>query len=335
MQKQILLVVLLLVALVLSFFSGVKWGSRNSLDDHRNPTTVYATYEGGQVLEAEVINQIKDELKIMDRNSYQLKKRIVEDIILKRTGKNLDTAQNQTNDGATESDPEFKKFLISRGLDLKKMKPLDQKNVIQNYRFSEANEARKRNRQASLDSTHIRWKIPITFFDPLVAAKPGFLAPLGPTSAKAQVIVFANYQCPFCSEAFRKIEQFRINHPNDIQIHFRFAFNDPENSFVFQSALAGACANEQKKFWEFSEALMQKNPSNDADLVALAEAQQLDSKKFETCLKNRKFASDIQNDRSQAESIKIDRPPVLIINGHLFFAQEPMENLETVLTQFL
>lgn len=338
MQKKILLAGLLLLALMLTFFIGMKWNARKYSTysvAKQNSSSVYASYEGGQVLEAEVLAQIKNDLATIDRNAYQLKRRIVEDIILQRTGNLKGSSTTLTLTQTAESDPEYQKFLVRRGLDLKKMKPLERKNVLQNYRFSEADQTRKESRKAALEATHIKWKIPITFYDQLVQIETGFLRPLGPSSAKVQVIIFANYQCPYCAEAFRKIDQLRTEHSEDLQIHFRYSFGDPENSFVAQSALAGACANDQNKFWEYSKALINKNPANELDLIALADDQQMDSKKFSDCLKSKKFWAAISKDREQAEALRMERSPIFIINGHLFPVQEPIENLEIVLSQFL
>src|SRR3989344_683479 len=81
---------------------------------------------------------------------------------------------------------------------------------------------------------------------------------LGNPDAKAAIVEFGDYQCPFCgrflSEVEPKIRDEYIKTGKVKMVYRDFAFLGPESQ---GAALASQCAAEQGKFWAYHDALYQ------------------------------------------------------------------------------
>jgi protein-disulfide isomerase len=78
----------------------------------------------------------------------------------------------------------------------------------------------------------------------------------GGSEAKVTVIVYTDFQCPFCGKFFKETEQTLINNyikSGEINFVYRdFAFLGPESE---KSAEAARCAGEQGQFWAYHDYL--------------------------------------------------------------------------------
>ena len=75
-----------------------------------------------------------------------------------------------------------------------------------------------------------------------------------PADAKVTLVVFDDYQCPYCARLERFIHQVLEQFPNDVKYvikHFPLS-NHP---FAHPGAMASLAAGKQGKFWEFQEKL--------------------------------------------------------------------------------
>jgi protein-disulfide isomerase len=102
-----------------------------------------------------------------------------------------------------------------------------------------------------------------------------------------------------------------------------------------RAAEAAECAGEQGRFEEYSELLLANQQSNrnaggfaDAKLIALARFDGLDEVAFETCLLDRRYVSNVEQDIADAGELGVRGTPSVFINGEFISPA----NLSTVLT---
>ncbi len=72
----------------------------------------------------------------------------------------------------------------------------------------------------------------------------------GPDSAAAKVVIFSDFQCPYCSRGAKTIENITAKYPDDVQVYFK---NMPLISIhpeALPAAYAAAFAHSKGKFWE-------------------------------------------------------------------------------------
>ncbi len=137
----------------------------------------------------------------------------------------------------------------------------------------------------------------------------------GPADAKVTLVVFDDYQCPYCARLDKFIQQVMENFPNDVKYvvkHFPLS----SHKFSHDGAMAALAAGKQNKFWEFHEKLIEQyNRVNEERIVEVAKTVGLDMDRFE---KDRNLASSrelIEADLKNGRDIGVNGTPSLYMNG--------------------
>lgn len=168
---------------------------------------------------------------------------------------------------------------------------------------------------------------------------------LGNPGAPVTFIEYGDYQCPFCGRFFAETEgQIRENYikTGKVKMVYRnFAFLGPES---FAAAEAAECAKDQKQFWAFHDLLYgeeykdgeEHNGNLNRDLfVKLAANLKLDTKAFAECVDNKKYASQIQNDSSDAQAAGVNSTPTIFVNDERIQGALPYASFKAVIDNFL
>ncbi|MDW8202126.1 MAG: thioredoxin domain-containing protein [Cyanobacteriota bacterium SKYGB_h_bin112] len=141
---------------------------------------------------------------------------------------------------------------------------------------------------------------------------------MGSTDQSIVLVMFSDFQCPYCAEAHKEIKAFMEKHRDQVTFaykHLPLVSIHPE---ALPAAKAAWAAMQQGKFWEYQDALFtNQDKLGDQQYIAIAKSLGLDVDKF-----NRDRASDdaakaIQTDVELAESLGINGTPFLIMNGEV------------------
>ena len=87
------------------------------------------------------------------------------------------------------------------------------------------------------------------------------------------------------------------------------------------SAQAAECANDQGRFWDFHDTLYanqrgeNKGAFSRENLKRFAEALELDTAAFDSCLDLGKYASKVGDDTEAAQQLGVDSVPTTFVNG--------------------
>lgn len=308
-----------LIFLGLGYYLG---SSKKSQHDpgQDDPSTLYAIVEGKKILARDVQDKTQENLKILKKQEYFLKKQAVEELLIEK--KPRDNSQTMTY-----SEEEFDQYLAERKINFSKLSKKAQQDLIGNFKIYKRTLTQKKQQQ------NIEWFIPMHYLPGKTEVAPGFLPDFSNQKAKKKIVVFANYHCPFCPEAFQRMKSFKEKFQDQVSIQFRFSLEETESSIVFLSALASGCAKDQSKLSEMHEALFTQAPLSPEELKSLAEKAGLKMPEFNSCLESKKYKSQILADTSEAEKRGINRQAMIYVNGYLFEAQEPFQELEAVLNQ--
>lgn len=86
--------------------------------------------------------------------------------------------------------------------------------------------------------------------------------PLGPPDAPVRMVVFSDFQCPFCAAAVEEID--RLSHESDgrITVVFRHFPIESIHPHAFAAAVAAECAGEQGRFRAYHDALLPRSPGS-------------------------------------------------------------------------
>lgn len=141
--------------------------------------------------------------------------------------------------------------------------------------------------------------------------RPGY----GPEDATVEVIQFGCFTCPFT-------KQFNTQVFNTLREEFgdrvRFVYrNAPIASNIGSeaAALASLCAEDQGKFWEYSDLLFRSASYDRATLVSHALALDLNQDEFVSCLENEVHKDQVREDIRDARRARVGLTPTLFVNG--------------------
>jgi protein-disulfide isomerase len=159
---------------------------------------------------------------------------------------------------------------------------------------------------------------------------------LGDSKAKVTVIMYEDFQCPWCgkfhSEAEKEMREKYITKGSVRFVYRDFAFlgtfvepYDVTRDESINAAEAARCAAEQDKFWEYHDYLFEhqngENKGNFANpnLKAFAKNLGLDSAAFDACLDSDKYAAAVENARTEASPFGVRGTPngFILRNGKI------------------
>lgn len=138
---------------------------------------------------------------------------------------------------------------------------------------------------------------------------PGF----GPADAKVAVILYSDFECPFCSKAAATATALKEKYGDKIRFVFRqFPLNFHPNAKT--AAEASLAANAQGKFWEFHDAMFENQRALDrASLEKYAEKAGLDVARFKKELDEGKWSAQVDADMKLAEDIGVSGTPTMLV----------------------
>lgn len=152
----------------------------------------------------------------------------------------------------------------------------------------------------------------------------------GDRNAKATVIVFTDYQCPYCSRLHAMMQTLAKD--SDFRLVYRH-FPLEAHQVAERAAEAAECASEQNQFWEYSDSLFKPmaQVSHDADLTQVAENLGLNMNLFSGCLLSGRFGGIVAAQHADGLRRGLMAVPTLFVNGKRVSGVIPVDQLKTLL----
>ena len=159
----------------------------------------------------------------------------------------------------------------------------------------------------------------------------------GKKDAKVKIIVFSDFQCPFCGRAAETVSEVKKKFGNKTQVAFKH-FPLPMHKDAKPASEASMCVNEQSsdKFWKFHDlAFKNQDKLNSEGLEKLAKDSGADVAKFKECMGAKKFADFVKTDLEYGEKIGVRSTPTFFINGQLIAGAVPFEQFAETINEAL
>jgi protein-disulfide isomerase len=153
----------------------------------------------------------------------------------------------------------------------------------------------------------------------------------GPENAPVTIVEFSDYQCPYCQMWH---EQVLSRLMTEYAGKIRFIYRDfplgghPEAQ---PAAEAANCAGDQNAYWEFQDSIfsgLYGYGRSAYEQYALDLG--LDIDKFSTCLDNRKYQAEVQEDYSDAIALGVQSTPTFFINDRQVVGAQPFETFQQI-----
>ena len=177
------------------------------------------------------------------------------------------------------------------------------------------------------------------------AARPApaelYKVPLGDSPArggaqpKVTLVVFSEFQCPFCAKVGPTIEKVIATYGDEVRVvwkHLPLAFHDRAEP----AARAAEAAREQGKFWQMHDRLFANQRALGAeDLERHAKEVGLDVARFRAALDGSATAARVDADRKLAAALGVNGTPTFFVNGRRLTGAQPFESFRTLIDEEL
>lgn len=155
---------------------------------------------------------------------------------------------------------------------------------------------------------------------------------LGPSSAPVTLILFSDFQCPYCKSFSATLHEIVRRYGEKVRLVFRqYPLNDIHPD-AQRAAEASLCANRQGKFWEMHDLLFEDQENlREESLKAKAGQLGLDQTAFASCLAAGRHAADVIADLRAAASAGVEGTPSVLVNGRYLHGNVPFEQIAAVI----
>jgi len=149
----------------------------------------------------------------------------------------------------------------------------------------------------------------------------------GGPSGRVTLVEFADYECKHCKEAQPLMQQLLTKYASDITVYFKHFPISSNNAL--NAALAATAAQNQGKFWQFSDKVWENSDSlSPAVLEGLAKEMGLDFSRWYSDVGSDDVRAHVQRDKTEARSLEIHKTPAIFINGRRYTDEPDLPSLQ-------
>jgi protein-disulfide isomerase len=172
------------------------------------------------------------------------------------------------------------------------------------------------------------WKVAILDDDPV----------RGPKDALVTLVVFSDFQCPFCKRVEDTLKQVSDSYGNDV----RFVWKDNPLPFHPRAKPSATLARQayrqkgDKGFWDAHDQLFASNPKlEDDDLKGIAEKVGLSWDVVKAAIDNNRFADKFDASIDLASDLQARGTPHFFINGVRLSGAQPLDSFKKLIDEQL
>jgi protein-disulfide isomerase len=157
----------------------------------------------------------------------------------------------------------------------------------------------------------------------------------GPKNAPLQVVIFSDFQCPFCSRVEPTLTQMEKEYGGKVHMVWK-NYPLPFHNNAEPAAEAAMAAGAQGKFWEMHDKLFANQQSLDRpSLDKYAQELGLDMGKFKADLDGSKYKSVIEAESKEGSAVGVNGTPAVFINGRKISGAYPFDTFKKIADQEL
>ncbi len=162
---------------------------------------------------------------------------------------------------------------------------------------------------------------------------------VGPEDAKVKVVLFSDFQCPYCKTFEETFNKAIAEYKDRVLFVYKY-FPLDFHKQAMNAAIAGACANEQGKFWQMADKLYAsqadwQNTDGVTKFKTYAAALGLKTADFNQCVDNNDPKDKIAADQEEASSFGISGTPAFFVNDQFFGGVVSYDDLKKTLDEEL
>jgi protein-disulfide isomerase len=164
----------------------------------------------------------------------------------------------------------------------------------------------------------------------IYAVKPGDAPSKGPAEAPLVLVLFSDFQCPFCKRVEPTLAALEKQYGGKLRIVWK-NYPLPFHENAAPAAEAALAAEAQGKFWPMHDKLFENNGALDrASLERYAQELGLDLPRFKADLDAERYKARIEADKQEAAAAGVEGTPAAFINGRKIAGAYPLETFQAI-----
>jgi protein-disulfide isomerase len=153
----------------------------------------------------------------------------------------------------------------------------------------------------------------------------------GAADRKILLVVFSDFQCPYCAQFNDNVKKFMAKHPEVTLVYKHFPLTQAHPQ-ALPAAKAALAAHKQGKFWEFHDILFANQQRlGEAFYLETAKKLKLDLKKFQTDYDGADQL--VVQDFTLGRRLNVQGTPAMFLNGESLVGANSVEELEKYLAR--
>ncbi|KAB8030804.1 thioredoxin domain-containing protein [Fluviispira multicolorata] len=158
----------------------------------------------------------------------------------------------------------------------------------------------------------------------------------GPANAPITIVEFADFECPFCANAQPVVDEILKEYKDKIRFVFKNYPLVQIHPEATNAAIAGECANQQKKYWQMHDALFANHTRLGTQTYnKIAQNIGLNISEFNKCRNDRSIKEKITSEIEYGQSLGINATPAFYINGVQLMGAQPKAEFEKIIKKEL
>lgn len=297
-----------------------------------------ALVDGKPILDSELSSLIEGQLRRLELQEYQVRRRALDDLITERLlaaearEKGIaseELLRHEVDEKVAEpSEAELQRVYADRK-DLSNV-PFEQIREQLRQQLKQDNLARAR--QTYINGLRQRAHVTVLLQAPQVKVASDPARVLGDPGAPITIVEFSDFQCPYCRKAETILHELLKQYQGRIRLAYRDFPLKQMHAQAERAAEAAQCAGEQGQFWPFHDLLF-ANPGrlSDADFNQHARTLGLDSTRFQACVRDGRFRSRVDLDLKEGIQAGVDATPAFFINGRFVPGAQPIASFQQII----
>ncbi len=173
------------------------------------------------------------------------------------------------------------------------------------------------------DASIDRYRIPVTGKEPS----------RGADKAKVTIVMWSDFQCPFCSRVEGTLDQILKTYGREVKVVWH------NNPLPFHNNATPAAefameAHAEGKFWKAHDLMFKNQQALDRPALEKYAAETgVDVEKVKAAIDQNKYAADIKADQADAEKYGARGTPAFFINGRPLSGAQPFESFKKVIDE--
>ena len=162
----------------------------------------------------------------------------------------------------------------------------------------------------------------------------------GPAAAPITIVVFSDFQCPFCKDQAKTLSDVQKEFGGKIRLVFKHQplpprFH-PRAEPAAQLAIEARVQKGDAAFWRAHDALFSSAPRlDDSDLAAVARSLGIDPAAASQAISSHKHHASLEEDQLLGERVGVRATPTVFVNGFKFEGAQPIEFFRAIIPAVL